>query len=85
MRRVTLCSVLSPMKTHNSKCKGGYFHKYEIVRQFDEAIIERCERCHTQKVFKFTESNATNLYYITHHIRLVLPKEHPLYSREYAR
>lgn len=72
-----------------SRCFGTWLHKYEIRKEWPDCVLEICERCHHAMYFKIDHrgiaNNKTNLHYIKYHIRLLLPKNHPLFKHEYQK
>lgn len=63
-----------------SVCRGAWLHKFKQIKQTQTGVLERCERCGMTKHFPI---NAPNLYYLQYHIRSILRKSDPLFSREY--
>lgn len=64
----------------NSKCKGGYLHKFRQVTQTERGFLERCERC--GKTMHFSH-DVPNHYYLSYHIRDVLQDNDPMFYKEY--
>ena len=77
-----MCVVLNKMKRYqNSYCKKkGWLHKFNVVRQSDKGVLERCERCGENKNFPV---NTPNHIYLSYHIRNILRADDPLFAREY--
>lgn len=68
----------------NSYCRGGFLHRYEIVQEFPEGILEMCEICKDRKFFKLVNGQTDNLKYISYHIRQALPPTHKQFIKEYV-
>lgn len=73
------------MDFSKSFCKGTYLHKYEIIRQYQQGILEMCDRCGKEVFFRVIDGNIDNNNYLNYHMRQVLPKNHPLFPHEYAK
>ncbi len=56
----------------NSMCKGNYLHRYKIVQEFDEGVIENCEICHKSKFFKVVGGQLEANAYMAYHLRSAL-------------
>ena len=68
----------------NSYCGNGWLHRYNIVGQLDDTVIEVCDRCNKKQFFKIINGRTDNLKYISHHLRSALPKQHPQFIKEYG-
>lgn len=66
-----------------SKCLGSWLHRFNIVEEFDNGVMEVCEICHRKKFFKLIDGKVDNLNYMDWHIRQALPSQHPIYSHEH--
>jgi len=65
----------------NSVCKGGWLHRYDQLRSYDNAVEEVCRICKDRKVFRF---NVPNRVYLAFHIRDSLqPNRGAIFYREY--
>ncbi len=60
-----------------------WLHRFEITKQFADAVQETCMICGGQKIFKTYKGRTDNYRYIDYHVRNALPKFHPLFKREY--
>lgn len=67
-----------------SMCRGGYLHRYEILQQFSDGVVEVCEICGDRKFFKMIAGQTDNLRYISYHLRQALPMNHNQFKKEYA-
>jgi len=68
-----------------SKCRGGWLHRFNIQRQWEDCVEEVCEICGKSVFFKVINGHADNSQYISYHARQCLPKQHPLFSHEYKK
>ena len=71
------------MKTkryQNSVCRGNFLHKFQIIKNTGNGVLERCERCGLQKHF---HNETKNHHYLSWHIRSALQSWEPLFNREY--
>jgi hypothetical protein len=68
----------------NSKCKNSYLHRFEIVEEFDNGVLEICPICFKRKFFKLIENKVDNQFYMSYHIKSILPPQHPFYERQHA-
>ena len=69
----------------NSNCIAGRLHDYQIVKEFSSGVLERCDKCKTQKFFKTT---TPNYIYLSWHMKMFLQlkdkrfyKENPNYIK----
>ncbi len=67
-----------------SRCKGTYLHKFEIIAQHEQGMLEMCDRCGKEVFFKVIDGKIDNNNYLNYHLRQALPKNHPLFNHEYA-
>jgi hypothetical protein len=63
-----------------SGCKNNYLHKFHILAQPREGLLERCERCGLQMFFPH---DTPSWKYMEYHIRQALQVNDPLFLREY--
>lgn len=68
---------------NNSKCINQWFHRFKIVFQIPQGVLEQCEICHKRKFFKMVQGRTNNMEYIAYHNRQCLPREHNNFKREY--
>jgi len=66
-----------------SQCKNKYLHRFEIVEEYEEGVLEVCEICKKKKFFKLIDGRPDNLSYMDYHIRNALPAQHPYYFHEH--
>ncbi len=64
-------------------CLGKYLHRFSIVGEYDNGVLEACEICHKTRFFKLIDGKVDNLNYMDWHIRNALPQFHPYYYHEY--
>lgn len=67
-------------RLQRSKCRGGFLHKYKILKVINEGLYERCERCGDKQFFP---KNTPNWKYMQYHIRQALQATDKLFKREY--
>ncbi len=63
-----------------SSCHDGWLHRFHIIEQNPDGVIEMCRLC--QKTVFFT-SNVDNLTYLSYHLREALTEDHPLFLHEH--
>ncbi len=68
-----------------SECLGGYLHRFNIVGEYPEGVLEVCEICGTDKFFRVIDDKLENNEYMQYHLRLAIPPYHPLYNHEHPR
>jgi hypothetical protein len=56
----------------NSKCVGSYLHRWTIIKEFPEGVLENCEICHKSKFFKVVGGQVEGNVYMSWHLRLAL-------------
>jgi hypothetical protein len=72
------------MKFDDSRCKASWLHKFEIIGQYYNGVMERCERCSKKKFFRVDDTGRTNnRIYLSYHIRQALYPSHRLFAHEY--
>lgn len=67
-----------------SLCQNQYLHRFKIVDEFPEGVLEVCEICGKDKFFKIYEGKLNNYEYMSYHIREALPPIHPYYFHEWS-
>lgn len=85
VKNTTLSSKRMSSFWQRSRCLGIWLHRFKIVKQWDEAVMERCEICHKSKVFQIRNGRVNNNEYIAWHIRQMLVPNHNLFSHEYEK
>ncbi len=68
------------MNDFNSRCKGGLYHAYKIVRTYTDGSVEICTRCRNRKFFN---NKTPNYVYLSYHIRSMIQKNDARFNREY--
>lgn len=63
-----------------SECYDGLLHRYRIIEQNPEGVIEMCKLCQNTVFFP---QNVDNLTYLSYHLREALTEDHPMYYLEY--
>lgn len=75
------------MDFKESRCRGIWLHKFDIVAEYhspNQAVKERCARCGKEVVFRLDRNgNANNFEYIKYHARQALVPQHALFTHEY--
>jgi hypothetical protein len=66
-----------------SKCLGTWLHRFKIVEEYPDGVLELCEVCQKTKFFKLIDGKVDNLAYMDYHIRNAIPPFHPLFEHEY--
>ena len=67
----------------NSECRNKYLHRFSIVDEFPEGVLEVCEICHRRKFHKIIDGHVSNRDYMSYHVRQALPTSHPLHYHEH--
>lgn len=67
----------------NSRCLNKYLHRFIIVKDYDDGVLEKCEVCRKSKGFKIIEGKLDNARYMSWHIRSALTPDYPYFDREY--
>lgn len=67
----------------HSKCISSWLHRFNIVEEFDNGVLEVCEVCKLKKFFKLINGEVDNQAYMDWHMRSALPPQHPYYKHEY--
>lgn len=68
----------------DSQCRNGWLHRFNIVQQLENGVVERCEICGIKVPFRIHEGRINNKQYLSFHLRNALPKEHRAFAREYG-
>lgn len=68
------------MLTEKSECNGSWLHRYRIVKQYDNGIVERCDICQDEQFF---HKKIPNYEYLAFHQRQALQKDNPRFIKEY--
>lgn len=63
-----------------SECFDGWLHRFKILEQTNDGVIEMCALCSETVHFPH---NIDNLTYLAYHMREALPSDHPLYPHEF--
>jgi len=66
-----------------SKCLGSWLHRFSIVSEYTDGVLEVCEICHKTKFFPIRDGKVDNFNYMSWHLRSALPKFHPYYEHEF--
>ena len=67
-----------------SLCQNQYLHRFNIVEEYPDGVVEECEICHKHIFSKIIDGKVNNLLYMDWHIRQALPSFHPYYYHEYS-
>lgn len=66
----------------NSLCSSGlWLHDYQIVRVYEDCVIEQCTRCKDRQIFK---NNGSNRRYLSYHIKQTLQPHMKRFRKEYS-
>lgn len=76
---------MSEYSWDNSKCGNSWLHRFDIIEQYQDGVLEVCKICRKKKFFRAVAGRPDNNVYIAYHNRQLLPRNHPLYEREYPR
>jgi len=68
----------------HSECLGKWLHRFSIVAEYPEGVLENCEICHKSRFFKIIDDQVDNQHYMDWHIRSALPFNHPYYFHEHV-
>lgn len=66
-----------------SLCKNQYLHRFSIVEECADGVLEVCEVCKETQFFKILDGKVNNQSYMDWHIRSALPPSHPYYFHEF--
>ncbi len=66
-----------------SRCRNSWLHRFNIVNQYEEGVMEICEICRTKRFFRVVQGKVNNMEYMRYHMRQALRPEHPLFYHEY--
>lgn len=67
-----------------SMCQNEYLHRFKIVEEYPQGVLEVCEICGMDKFFRILDGKVDNQEYMAYHLRQVLPRFHELYDHEYS-
>lgn len=67
----------------DSQCIGKWLHRFSIVAEYPEGVMENCEICHKSRFFKLIDEKVNNQEYMNSHFRNALPPSHPFFFHEY--
>lgn len=67
-----------------SECKDGWLHRYKIIGQDQNAVVEMCEICRDTQTFKIVNGRVDNMTYLRYHLHSALPRWHRLWERQYT-
>ncbi len=56
----------------NSQCHKRYLHRFDIVKEFPNGVVEVCQICHLKKFFKIVGGQVERNVYMSWHLRLAL-------------
>jgi len=71
------------MKWIASKCKAGYLHRFDLLKEDKDCAIEICQICRTRRFYRVRNGRVNNYKYASEHIRSMLQPAHRLFNREY--
>lgn len=58
-------------------------HRFNIVEEHPDYVVEICQICRMRKVFKIIDGQLDNQGYMDWHQHSILPPEHPYYGHEH--
>ena len=67
----------------NSECLDTWLHRFNLVNQYLDGVLERCEICSEEVFFPIVNGRVDNTDYISYHARQALPSNHPQFTHEY--
>lgn len=67
----------------NSLCLNKYLHRFDIVEEYPEGVLEVCQICKHKKFYKVIDDRLNNADYMSYHFANVLPPNHPLYQHQH--
>ena len=56
----------------NSQCLGSYLHRFKIVKEWGEQVLEVCDICHKSQFFKVVDGQLDKDNYMSYHVREAL-------------
>lgn len=71
------------MNFDNSKCRGNWYHRFELVGMSENGVLERCEICRKKVSFRIIDGRIDNKNYLSYHFRNGLQKDHRKFRHEY--
>jgi len=66
-----------------SMCQNEYLHRFNIVAEYPEGVLEVCEICGLDKFFRIIDGKIDNYEYMDWHLRQALPPQHDHYVHEH--
>lgn len=69
----------------NSQCCDSYLHRFNIVNQYFDGVLERCELCGEEQFFPIVNGELDNIDYLSYHARQALMPQHELFIHEYPK
>ena len=66
-----------------SPCLNNYLHRFSIVNQSEDGVLERCEICGYQEFFKVIDGRVDTVNYLSWHARQALSPLHPTFPHEF--
>lgn len=67
----------------NSICQNEYLHRFNLIEQYPEGVLEVCEICGIDKFFSIIDGRVDNFEYMSFHMRQALFPQHPYYTHEH--
>lgn len=67
----------------NSMCLNQYLHRFNIIAEYEDGVLEVCEICHLKKFFKVMDGKVDNQQYMSYHVRQALPSFHEYFDHEH--
>lgn len=69
----------------NSECVDAWLHRFQIVGQWPEGVLERCEICGQEEFFPVIDGRIDNNHYLSFHARQALFPQHERFQKEYGK
>lgn len=66
-----------------SECLDIWLHRFQLVEQFEDGVMERCEICGQEEFFPVIDGQIDNQNYLSFHARQALMPQHELFKHEY--
>ncbi len=73
------------MDFSKSKCKGSYLHKFIVLGQREDSVLERCVKCGAKHVIKIVNGMPNTVEYARYHQREFLIPQHRLFKKEFQK
>lgn len=67
----------------NSECLDTWLHRFSLVGQFEDGVLERCEICGQEEFYKIIDGRIDTVEYLSTHARQALQPEHPWFRHEF--